>query len=132
MGLSSAKASFSLWYEPELKAVGVEWNGPLRGEEFRRSYEELLSLLVQYGTGRILGDITRMSPSYTEDQQWFKYHWLPRAIEAGYRTCAFVGPGDLVSSLIVEQLTKFLAGKGVTIRFFPSLDEAKAWLRSQL
>jgi hypothetical protein len=54
------------------------------GEAFRRSYEELLSLLVQYGMGRILGEISRMSPSY-----------------------------------------------GVTIRFFPSSEEAKAWLRSQ-
>ncbi len=131
MGLSSTKAPFYLSYEPELKAVGVEWNGSLKGEEFRRSYEELLSLLVQHGTGRILGDITRMNPSYAEDQQWFKYNWLPRAIEAGYNTCAFVGLGDLISSLIVEQLTKFLAGKGVAIRFFPSLDEAKEWLQSQ-
>ncbi len=114
-------------FEPTLVAVVVEWQ-PEDPESFSRSLEYVLQLMQQHRTGKILAKVTSLASSQSQALDWFEQDWFPRALAAGYKAFAAVGPVPLLSELIISPAATQVQEQGVKVSFFKTLSDAREWL----
>ncbi len=126
-GISSLHLSRAVFFEPTLDAVVVEWQ-PEDPEAFSRSLEYVLQLMRQHRTGKILAKVASLASSQSQALDWFEQDWLPRALAAGYKAFAAVGPVPLLSELIISPAATQVQGQGVKVSFFKTLPDAQEWL----
>ncbi len=127
-GLSSFQQDHAVSFEPTLDAVVVEWR-PDEVESFPLVLEYILQLMQKHRTGKILAKVTSLTLSPDQQLDWFNQNWLPRALRAGYKAFAAVGPVPLLSELIISPSATQVQGQGVKVSFFKTLPEAQEWLR---
>lgn len=127
-GLSSLQLDHAVSFEPTLDAVVVEWR-PDELEAFPLVLEYILQLMQLHRTGKILAKVTGLKLSPDQQLDWFNRNWLPRALRAGYKAFAAVGPVPLLSELIISPSATQVQGQGVKVSFFKTLPEAQEWLR---
>jgi hypothetical protein len=126
--VSSCQLDHAVFFEPTLDAVVVEWH-PENIESFSPIMESILQLMQLHRTGKILAKVTTLALAEGRQLDWFKQDWLPRAIRAGYKAYAAVGPVPLLSDLIISPTANQVQEKGVKVSFFKTLPEAQEWLR---
>ena len=127
-GVSSLQLDHAVFFEPTLDAVVVEWQPDQLGS-FSLVLEYILQLMRQHRTGKILAKVTSLSLSPGQQLDWFEQDWLPRALQAGYKAYAAVGPVPLLSELIISSTATQVQEQGVKVSFFKTLPEAQEWLR---
>ena len=126
-GTSSLQPGHAVFFEPTLDAVVVEWQ-PDNLESFSLSLEYVLQLMRQHRTGKILAKVTSLTSTQSQQLDWFEQDWLPRALAAGYKAFAAVGPVPLLSELIISPTATQVQGQGVKVSFFKTLPDAQEWL----
>ncbi len=126
-GVAALQLNDTVFFEPTLDAVVVEWQPDQ--ESFSPVLEYMLQLMQRHRTGKILAKVTSLTLSESPQLDWFKHDWLPRALRAGYKAYAAVGPVSLLSELIVSSTASQVHGHGVKVSFFKTLPEAQEWLR---
>jgi hypothetical protein len=124
--ISSLQPGHAVFFEPTLDAVVVEWQ-PDNLESFSLALEYVLQLMRQHRTGKILAKVTSLASSH-QQLDWFEHDWLPKALAAGYRAFAAVGPVPLLSELIISPAATQVQGQGVKVSFFKTLPDAQEWL----
>jgi hypothetical protein len=125
---SSCQLAHAVFFEPTLDAVIVEWQ-PDDLESFSPVMESILQLMQLHRTGKLLAKVTTLPLAEGRQLDWFKHNWLPRAVRAGYRAFAAVGPVPLLSELIISPTANQVQEQGVKVSFFKTLPEAEEWLR---
>jgi hypothetical protein len=127
-GVSSLQLDQAVFFEPTLDAVVVEWQPDQLGS-FPLVLEYILQLMQLHRTGKILAKVSSLTLSPNQQLDWFTQDWLPRALRAGYKAFAAVGPVPLLSELIISPSASQVQGQGVKVSFFKTLPEAQEWLR---
>jgi hypothetical protein len=127
-GASSCQLDHAVFFEPTLDAVIVEWQ-PDSLDSFSPVMETILQLMQLHQTGKILAKVTTLPLAGGPQLNWFRHDWLPRAMRAGYKAYAAVGPVPLLSELIISSAADQVQGQGVKVSFFKTLPEAQEWLR---
>ncbi len=120
------------WDEAD-KWVIAEWRGYTGGgqNKVQSGANKILDLLIQKKAYKILTDSTKLHVLDQADQQWFAEIWLPKAVEAGLRYTSNVLPKSVIAKLALEQVEKKLGGFDLERATFPTLEEAKEWLRTK-
>jgi hypothetical protein len=108
--------------------VLVEWKGWANSSEYRAAHEKVLVALRENRACRNLIDATEARVVSNEDQKWLIENWIPRASAAGRQFTAIVLPRRPLARTISENIDKGPRLNLARVEYFPTLDEAAAWL----
>ena len=128
--METTAEKYNIFFDEELDAVVMEWNGYATSTQFREGTELMLNTLVKHQRSKVLADIREMILIGTEDQQWLQTHFIPRAIDFGFQKIAIIKPKSYFNKVAVETVSYKVDTEKLTINFFDSPEEAKDWLRS--
>lgn len=119
------------WDEVE-RCVQLRWKGFAQGDEYRTGMNKVLELLTARKASRWLIDAREMSVVTQTDQGWMMRDWRPRAIAAGLKKVAVVMPSSAIAQMSIHRMENNLkdpTDQVIATAYFPSTDEARAWLR---
>ncbi|RZJ31144.1 MAG: hypothetical protein EOO48_02995 [Flavobacterium sp.] len=97
-------------------------------QEFKEGTELMLDTLVRHATFKVLADIKNMTIIGMEDQQWLNTHFLPRAIELGFKVLAIVKPDHYFNKVAIENISYKVDKNKLAIHFFDNVEHAREWL----
>jgi hypothetical protein len=98
---------------------------------FRQALETGLALMQAHGASKWLSDDRRNRAISSDDAQWARGDWRPRAIAAGFRTWAMVLPEGVVGQMRTRRIVEYARGSGLTVETFDDADAALRWLEQQ-
>jgi hypothetical protein len=114
------------WDEKEA-FVRVDWEGWANTAEFAALLDAEIKALKEHGCSKMLADCRRQRVLNSADQERAEREWTPRVIDAGLKKFAVVLPeSDMAAAHLQDRLTS--AKPAVQIRYFGSVEEARAWL----
>jgi hypothetical protein len=119
----------SLSYDDDARCVTVVWRKYATSAQLRFTHEVIIEMLMQYRTGKILGDDTDLPVVHAEDQRWIIEDWLPRAKAAGLKVAASSLSLAFFGKLSIASIQTRLA-KEIMIKVFPNIHLARVWLRN--
>ena len=119
-----------VFYQPA-GFVRLAWSGERASfEAIQAYYEQVLALLLNTNTRKILSDHGQRIPLSGAAQQWLTEKWIPRAIsQARTGHCAIVEGADPMHRLSTQSVVS-AAPRGMMFQRFSALDAAEAWLCS--
>lgn len=120
-----------LKFNEQEKYAATHWQRFPMSEEFRMGMDQLIRLMREKNIGKVLADARKMGAIAPEDQDWSIQDWLPRAFEAGYRRIAIVVSEDIFNQMSVEDIMSRVEGMDFVTKYFPGLEEGRAWLATQ-
>jgi hypothetical protein len=126
---SPDKMIYQIYLEADADYVTMKWNGYANSRQFREGTEKMLSELVRHKVNKVLGDIKDMVLINSDDQQWLLDHFLPEAIEAGFRAIALVRPVYYFNKVAVEAVAYKVNHEKLKIQFFNDVRSAREWLQ---
>jgi SpoIIAA-like len=119
---------YNIYFDENINAVVMEWDGYATSAQFREGTELMLNTLIRHNCFKVLADIKDMIMIGMEDQDWLERHFLPRAIQFGFKAIAIIRPEHYFNKVAVENISYKVDQDKLTIRFFDNVGEAKAWL----
>ena len=124
------ETDFHVSYDPDFACAYMVWRGYHTSALFRAQNEQALDVIARHHARKILCDIRYFVLIGAVDQAWLNSDWLPRAIDAGLRTCALVAPVFYFNRVAVQTVTERIAPGTVTVEYFDSPAMARHWLLS--
>lgn len=125
----SGDLDFSVSYDVEIPCVVMSWRGYATSAVFRAANEQVLAEIAARRAGKLLGDVTDFVLIGAEDQAWLNEDWIPRAMDAGLRTCALVQPSFYFNRVAIESVAQKLDRARLQLGFFDAREAARAWLK---
>lgn len=120
--------AYTIYYEPAIDSVIMEWKGYATSRQFRDGTELMLEILVQNQTFKVLADIKDMAIIGQEDQKWLDTDFLPRATNQGFRVLAVVRPESYFNKVAIESISYRVDKNKLAINFFDDTMDAREWL----
>jgi hypothetical protein len=119
-----------LFYHPS-GFVRLAWSAERASiEVIKAYYEQVLALLLNTGSHKILSDHGRRVPLSALAQQWISENWIPRAMsQARTRHCAIVEGADPLHRLSTQSVVA-ASPSGFVFQRFSVIEAAEAWLLS--
>jgi hypothetical protein len=108
--------------------VLAEWKAWANSTEYRAAHEEILGVIREHHAPRFLIDARNARVVSEQDQEWINTNWIPRAVAAGRRWTAVVMPTSALVKTIVENIDRHPTSGTVGVRYFDTVDQARAWL----
>jgi hypothetical protein len=122
---------YNIYFDKDLDAVVMIWNGYSTSEQFREGTELMLNELIHNGSSNVLADLREMILIGMEDQKWLEVKFLPRAIKFGFKRIAIITPNSYFNKVAVESVSYKVDKEKLTISFFDSQEEAVEWLKTR-
>jgi len=119
-----------VYYLDDLACVHLDWHGFAEDVEFQEACYVALDLLKERKLSKMIADNTDAKVVSIANQNWLNEVWFPKAYKEGYRTSAVVVSKDLFNEVAVKKIVNDMDEGLFTVRFFPNLDDAKDWLRT--
>src|SRR5688500_16349786 len=119
---------YNIYFDKELNAVIVEWNGYATRKQFKEGTELMLNTLIKNNCSKVLADIKDMKIIAMEDQQWLNEEFLSRATTYGFKAIAIVKTNYYLNKVAVETISYKVDKEKLTINVFDNAEEAKEWL----
>jgi hypothetical protein len=120
-----------LSWDASLRTVVVVWEGFNEAGSFRPIMERVLEMMKSNGASRMLADLRDAKVNSQEDQKWLYEDWMPRAIQAGLRSTAFVVPKSTIAQLGLRRSIQRVDKNDFLIAHFEDVEGAREWLKSQ-
>ena len=120
---------YNIYFDKEINSVVMEWDGYATSNQFKEGTELMLNTLIQNNSFKVLADIKDMILIGMEDQQWLDTHFLPRAINFGFKAIAIIKPDNYFNKVAVESISYKVDKDKLLINFFDNVSEAKEWLK---
>jgi len=128
--METAADIYNIYFDKDLDAVVMEWNGYATSTQFREGTELMLNVLIQNNCSKVLADIRDMVLIGMDDQKWLESGFLPRAIKFGFKKIAIIKPTAYFNKVAVETVSYKIDKEKLMINFFDSPEEGRAWLKS--
>jgi hypothetical protein len=90
-----------------------------------------LEAMKKYRAQKWLSDDRNNPALGSEDTEWNKAHWMPKAVEAGWKYWAIVQPKEFAAKYTLGTAVPDLTGRGIIVRMFNDPEKAMEWLESQ-
>jgi hypothetical protein len=132
MTLTDGTKTYRIFFDREINAVVMQWNGYATSDEFKEGTELMLHCLLENKACKVLADIKGMKIIGMEDQKWLDTNFLPRAIQAGFKAIAIIEPDYYFNKVAVESISYKVSKDKLTINFFDDIGKAKRWLSEVL
>jgi hypothetical protein len=124
-------SNLSVNWDITLQSIIMEWTGFVHGEDFRKTVNQGLDLLIEQKGCKWMADLSEMEVIAQEDQRWLDEEWFPRAAQAGVKYIAMVRPEKVISQISVRRVTGKVGGLEIETAYFDSPEKAKEWLESK-
>jgi hypothetical protein len=124
------ETDFHVSYDPDIECVYMTWRGYHTSALFRSENEQVLSVITRHRARKMLTDIRYFVLIGASDQEWLNSYWLPRAFEAGLRTCAIVAPVFYFNRVAVQGVVERMEPNALKVEYFDSPEMARRWLLS--
>lgn len=122
--------AYNIYYDEDMRAVVMEWNGYATSEQFQEGTEIMLKTLTKNNAKKVLANIKNMILIGMEDQQWLDTNFIPRAIESGFTAIAIVKPDNYFNRVAVESISYKIDKDKLAVSFFDNLTDAKCWIKT--
>lgn len=126
--MSAAEEVYNIYYDNEINAVVMEWDGYATSRQFKEGTELMLDTLVKNNTFKVLADIKDMTLIGMDDQHWLENNFIPRAAQSGFRALAIIRPDSYFNKVAVESVSYKVDTNMLRINFFDSAASAREWL----
>ena len=126
--METVDKTYNIYYDSNINSVVMEWRGYATSHEFKEGTELMLNTLIKHGTFKVLADIKDMTIIGMEDQEWINTHFLPRAINFGFKVLAIVKPDHYFNKVAVESISYKVDKNKLAIHFFDNISQAREWL----
>ncbi len=123
-------ANVTLYCHPEFGIIHHIIHKFVRGESFRTLMTKGADAFIEHKCTKWLSDDRSSAILTPEDVEWGQAHWENRILEKGWKYWALVMPQKMAGQIQTKELIERYAGKGVTVRTFPTSEEGFAWLKS--
>ncbi|HML22380.1 MAG TPA: hypothetical protein PKD09_12075 [Aggregatilinea sp.] len=120
----------SLYYHEDKGLVHHIYKPGIGGEYLKEALNRGTDLLRQYGATKWLSDNSRIDAHTEEETEWINTHWLPNAIDAGWKYWALVVPHDFAARLNMGEFVQAFYEMGVRVAVFTDPAEAMDWITS--
>jgi hypothetical protein len=120
--------TYTVYFDEAINAVVMEWDGYATSAQFKEGTELMLNTLIQNKVFKVLADIKDMVLIGMEDQRWLDTHFLPRAIQFGFKALAIVRPDNYFNKVAVESISYKVDKDKLAINFFDNVEDARNWL----
>src|SRR3982751_2614040 len=120
---------YNIFFDSEIDSVVMEWDGYATSAQFKEGTELMLNTLIQNNSFKVLADIKDMVLIGMEDQRWLDTHFLPRAIQFGFKAIAIIRPDHYFNKVAVESISYKVDKEKLAITFFDNVADAKEWLK---
>jgi hypothetical protein len=107
----------------------ADWHGEQNLESVQHGALEMLRLLAQQRTHKVLNDNTRVTSMWSEAAEWGGRIWFPQMVTAGLQFFAWIYSPNHYSRLSTDLTLAHTPTTGPIVATFKDLDMAKAWLR---
>jgi hypothetical protein len=87
----------------------------------------LVAIRERHAVG-YLSDTRKVKVIVHTDQTWANEVWIPQLVGAGVKRFALVTAASGLGKVTVEEVIKLVDNRGVLMRGFNSVDEARTWL----
>lgn len=124
----ATEAAFEVGYDLAVPCVTMAWRGYHTSEAFRVQNECVLAEISARRASKLLCDIRTFVLIGAADQEWLNVNWLPRAAEAGLRTCAIVAPVFYFNRVAVHSVVERIDAQTLSVAYFDTTESARAWL----
>jgi hypothetical protein len=124
----TSSATYEVFYDEQIAAVIMNWNGYATSEQFKEGTELMLNTLIQNNAHKVLADIKDMAIIGMEDQRWLDTQFLPRATQFGFKALAIVRPKNYFNNVAVETISYKVDKEKLAINFFDNIEAARQWL----
>ncbi|HEX3050450.1 MAG TPA: hypothetical protein VHP83_07335 [Aggregatilineaceae bacterium] len=121
----------SLYFHTETKIVHHKLYSLLDSAHLREVLNEGTKLLGKYGAVKWLSDNRDIEAHSPEDTEWINTHWLPAAIDAGWKFWALVVPDDVAARMNMVEFVESFYAMGVRVMVFVEVEDAMRWLEKQ-
>jgi hypothetical protein len=115
--------------DAEIPCVLLVWGRYATSAQLRYVHECALDLLRRNALHKILGDDSALAVIPVDDQAWLREDWMPRALSSGLKASASKCPNGFFGRQSVANVMSH-APRGIAMRSFEKLDEARAWLQT--
>jgi hypothetical protein len=124
------KDIYRIHFDNNINAVVMEWNGYANSSQFREGTELMLNTLIQNRTTKVLAQLRDMTLIGSEDQVWLQDHFLPRAIQFGFKSIAIVKPDSHFNKVAIQNVIEKIDKDQLSVNFFDNADEAIECLKN--
>ncbi len=121
--------TYNIYFDQDIDSVVMEWDGYATSSQFKEGTELMLNTLIKHNAVKVLADIKDMVLIGMEDQQWLETHFLPRAMQFGFKAIAIIKPEHYFNQVAVENISYKVDKDKLTINFFDNVDAAREWLK---
>jgi hypothetical protein len=123
---------FELYYSHiPVSHIYIKWGLKIDENEFRQGMNDLIELMRENETGKILSNNVNMKALSDADQKWSVEDWLPRALAVGYSAIAIIVSKNLFGKMAVEDILNNASEVSpIRIQYFEDEERAKLWLIS--
>ena len=117
-------------YDKDTGCGIMTWRGYATSAQLRAAYNNFLKLVQDCGVNKGLSDNRGMTMLSLEDQEWINKDFLPRLLKTGFKYSAVIVPASHFARIGVENVVQNIQQDEIQVRYFPTVDKAKEWLRS--
>jgi hypothetical protein len=110
------------------RCVHTEWKAFANSAEFRAALMKALEAIKDRRAVSYLSDTRKVKVIVHEDQTWANEVWRPLLVKAGVKRFALVTAASGLGKVTVEEVVKLVDNRGVLMRSFATLEEARSWL----
>ena len=121
----------TVWYHTDKKIIHHMMHKYTHGQVFRDALMAGLEAMKKYRAQKWLSDDRNNPALGSEDTEWNKANWMPKAVEAGWKYWAIVQPKEFAAKYTLGTVVPDLTGRGIIVRMFNDPEKAMEWLESQ-
>jgi hypothetical protein len=108
--------------------VHSEWKGFATSSEFRDALMRALDAIRDKRSVAYLSDTRKVKVVVHADQAWVNEVWIPLVVASGVKRVALVTAASGLGKMNVEDTIHLVDNRGLLMRGFNSLADARQWL----
>jgi hypothetical protein len=121
-------ASLMIYHSPEHDYLLAKWLGHHDAESARLGCQQLLQIVHQTGSTRLLNDSSEAFGDWTEVSVWIGAVFAPQLQQAGIRSIAWVNAMDWPARNCVATSLYYIERPFIASFDFDQAEEAQRWL----
>ncbi len=121
----------TLYYHTSKRIVHYVIHLPVFGADYRDGMLKGIDLLREHGARKWLWDCRKGGAVLSDDVEWSRVQFYPRAVMAGWKYWAVILPEKIVGQLSMKRLASHFNQAGFTTEFFTTEEKALSWLIDQ-
>lgn len=122
----------NILYIPERKTLKVIWKGEVSSPNYHDTFDFVMDFLSTNNVENYLTDSTNQGLISPKDRQWFQDTVVPHAVKHGMKRAAIVVGKDVFKKYYFETIKKTTVQFGMEMRYFPTVNEAEAWIEEDM